>query len=166
MLQYQVLIQTIFQEVPTTSITRQVKMSILYDSNGNVFTGGIDILQGNTITDPRSVSVNLGALNAETVTQIYACAAATVDIRGTWVGTISFQASVDGTNYIAIPAQNILTEVLNQLSFSRFSGEIVQQSQFQEREILLDAGRISKKIADETAEKQFALFVEKQKKIE
>lgn len=87
-------------------------MSILYDSNGNVFTGGIDILQGNTITDPRSVSVNLGALNAETVTQIYACAAATVDIRGTWVGTISFQASVDGTNYIAIPAQNILTEVL------------------------------------------------------
>lgn len=35
-----------------------------------------------------------------------------------------------------------------------------------EREILLDAGRISKKIADETAEKQFALFVEKQKKIE
>jgi hypothetical protein len=35
-----------------------------------------------------------------------------------------------------------------------------------EREILLDAGRISKKLADEMAEKQFNIYTAKQKKLE
>ncbi len=87
-------------------------MPINYDARGNEFIGALDLIQGNTFIDARAASVNLGALNAETVTEINGCAAATVDIRGTFVGTISFQASVDGTNYIAVPGQNFLTEVL------------------------------------------------------
>jgi hypothetical protein len=87
-------------------------MTILYDARGNEFNGTLDLIQGNTFTDARAASVNLGALNAETVTQLNGNAAATIDIRGTFVGTISFQGSIDGTNYIALPVINLLTETM------------------------------------------------------
>lgn len=84
-------------------------MSVLYDARGNEILA--DILQGNVVTDVRAKSVNLSALNAETITQLNGQATLSVDIRGTFVATISFRATIDGTNYFAVPAINVLTGV-------------------------------------------------------
>ncbi len=46
-----------------------------------------------------SATGSLGALNAATALNLNGDAGFAVDIRGTWVGTITFQGTVDGTNW-------------------------------------------------------------------
>jgi len=33
-------------------------------------------------------------------------------ITGTWVGTLTFELSIDGTNFVAVQAQNVTTAVI------------------------------------------------------
>jgi hypothetical protein len=87
-------------------------MAILYDARGNEYVGSIDHINGVTITDARAATVNLGSLNAETLTYLNGDGTVSVQITGTWVGTISFDATIDGTNYFAIPLINQATETM------------------------------------------------------
>lgn len=84
-------------------------MAIIYDARGNEYSGQLDHITNTTITDGRVVSANLGALNAEAVVDLNGHATAMLDLRGTFVGTAVFEATVDGTNYIALPAYNLVT---------------------------------------------------------
>ena len=79
-------------------------MSIILDARGNPFVGSIDSITGETITDARTITATLGALNAESVMDLNGKAVVVVDARTaaavlTWVA----EATIDGTNYFAVP---------------------------------------------------------------
>lgn len=80
-------------------------MSILYDARGNEFTGHIDHITGQTLTDARPISATLTALNAESILDLNGHAVCFVDAR-TAAGSLSlvFEGTIDGTNYVALPA--------------------------------------------------------------
>lgn len=62
-------------------------------------------------TDVR-VSGSIAALNGEIALSLNGETTATVDMRtSAFTGTITFQGTIDGTNYITIPAYNPLTEL-------------------------------------------------------
>lgn len=74
-------------------------MSILYRT--------VDTTPGSLEEWPRtdfSASGNLTAVNGEVLLRCDGCSAVAVDIRGTYVGTITFEATIDGTNYFVLPA--------------------------------------------------------------
>jgi hypothetical protein len=80
-------------------------MAILYDARGNELKAGFpDGTTGETITDGRTISATLGALNAETVIDLNGAAVVTYDVR-TAAGSLTFlfEGTIDGTNYIAMP---------------------------------------------------------------
>ena len=84
--------------------------SLILDARGNPFQGAIDSITGETITDVRAPSVVLGALNSETLIDIQGKSVVMVDARSAaFNGTIVFEGTIDGTNYLPIPAINILT---------------------------------------------------------
>jgi len=88
-------------------------MAVLYDVRGNEIGSPIDILQGNAVTDARAVSVSLAALNAETVMQLNGQATVMFDVRtAAAVLTFTFEASVDGTNYLAVPAVSLASQAM------------------------------------------------------
>ncbi len=105
---------------------------ILYDARGNPFQGSLDAVTNEAITDARPITVNLAAVNAEVIVDLNGKATAVVDIRGTFSATAVFEATVDGTNYFALGAQNLLTQavlsavtaagayILNVTGFRRF----------------------------------------------
>ena len=84
-------------------------MATLYDAYGNQYLGQLDALTGTTITNPTPPTATLAAVNAEAVVDLNGHATLMVDIRGTFVGTMVFEGTVDGTNYIAIAAYNLVT---------------------------------------------------------
>ena len=85
-------------------------MSVLYDARGNEYLGQLDAIVGNTISDARSQTVTLGALNAEAIVDIAGFAALLVDTRTAAASlTLVFEGTIDGTNYIAVPAFDIAT---------------------------------------------------------
>lgn len=84
---------------------------ILYDARGNEYRGSVDSLNGETLTETRTTFQNLSAINAETVVQLNGHSTCAFDIRGTFSGTVVIEGSVDGTNYVSIPALNTVTEV-------------------------------------------------------
>jgi len=82
----------------------------IVDARGNPFQGSIDSITGEVLTDARPISVNLGALNAETLIDIQGKAVVMVDVRsGAFTGTIVFEGTVDGVNYVNVPTININT---------------------------------------------------------
>lgn len=84
--------------------------SLILDARGNPFQGSIDSITGETLTDARSATASLGALNAESLIDIQGKAVVAVDVRsGAFSGTIVFEGTIDGTNYVAMPAINLLT---------------------------------------------------------
>lgn len=86
-------------------------MAIILDSRGNEFLGSLDQITGQTITDARAATASLGALNAETLMDLNGKATVTVDLRSAaFTGTVVFEGTLDGTNYIALPALNIATQ--------------------------------------------------------
>jgi len=89
-------------------------MSILYTEQGNPFLGSVDTITGITSTDARTATASLGALNAESVMDLNGMAVATFDLR-TAAGamTLSFEGTVDGTNYFSVPAINQSTQVIS-----------------------------------------------------
>lgn len=88
-------------------------MSVLYDEFGNKYQGQIDQIGGQLITDNRTITATLGALNAEVVMDLHGKAVAAYNLR-TAAGnlTLVFEGSTDGTNYdlTPLPAINVLTE--------------------------------------------------------
>lgn len=81
-------------------------MAILYDARGNPINVGFpDGVTGETITDGRTITATLGALNAETLIDLNGAAVVNYDIRSAAGNlTVSFEATIDGTNYFAVPA--------------------------------------------------------------
>jgi hypothetical protein len=63
----------------------------LVDASANAF-----------LTDVVAQAQNVGALNATVVSQLRGQSTVTVQITGTWVGTLSFQVTTDGTNWTAM----------------------------------------------------------------
>lgn len=82
-------------------------MSILFDPRGNEFFGQLDSITGQTVTDARNPTATLAALNAESVVDLNGHATLMVDVRGTFVGTLVFEGTIDGSNYFALPAYSI-----------------------------------------------------------
>jgi len=88
-------------------------MSVQYDARANEWQGQLDQIGGGTVTDARVASATLGALNAELLMDLNGKAVAVFDIRSAAVNAIfSFEATVDGTNYFAVPAINQATEAV------------------------------------------------------
>lgn len=81
-------------------------MAQILDARGNEFLGSLDQIGGGTVTDARTASATLGALNAELVMDINGKAVAVFEIRATAnSATYVFEGSVDGTNYYTLPAR-------------------------------------------------------------
>lgn len=81
-------------------------MPVLHDSRGNEQAiSPPDAITGQTFTDARAATVNMGALNAETVVDLNGAGSVVVDAR-TAAGALTyvFEGTVDGTNYMALPA--------------------------------------------------------------
>jgi len=79
-------------------------MPQIVDARGNPFQGQIDGITGETITDSRTATATLGALNAESVMDLNGKTIVQFDARTaaavlTWV----VEGTVDGTNYFTIP---------------------------------------------------------------
>lgn len=79
--------------------------SLILDARGNPFQGALDAIGGETITDARVAGATLGALNAELIMDLNGKAVAMFDVRTAAAAlTLVFEGTVDGTNYVAIPA--------------------------------------------------------------
>lgn len=78
-------------------------MAIIYDPRGNEFFGDLDQIGNQPVSDTRPASVAIAGLNGEVVMDLNGHATASIDIRGTFVGTVVYEGSVDGINYVAIP---------------------------------------------------------------
>lgn len=75
---------------------------ILYDNLGNPISR-VQKLGGSTIIDTRTQTQNISALNGEVVMDIEQENGISIDIRGTFVGTMQLQYSINGTDYVAYP---------------------------------------------------------------
>lgn len=76
----------------------------ILDARNNEWTGSLDAITGQTVTDTRTIAVTLGALNAESDTDLNGHASWLVDAR-TAAGNLTFVAegTVDGVNYSTTP---------------------------------------------------------------
>lgn len=74
----------------------------------------LNTLGGESVIDARPNTVNLGLLNAEVLMDIAGEEFSCVDVRGTFVGTMIPYFTVDGTNWIALPIFNRVTESYQQ----------------------------------------------------
>lgn len=81
------------------------------DARNNEFLGSLDQIGGGTVTDARVSSATLNALNSELLMDLNGHAVATFDLRTAAVNaTFVFEATVDGTNYLGLPAFDVATE--------------------------------------------------------
>lgn len=85
-------------------------MAQILDARGNPFYGSIDSITGEVLTDARPITALLGALNAETLIDIQGKSVVMVDVRSAaFTGTIVFEGTIDGTNYVNVPTINVNT---------------------------------------------------------
>jgi hypothetical protein len=95
--------------------------SLILDARGNPFGGQIDTIGGETFADARTAGATLAALNAELVMDLNGKAVALFDVRtAAGVLTLVFEATLDGTNYFALPAfanQQLLAAAIVQEQF-------------------------------------------------
>jgi len=80
--------------------------AILYDARGNeIIVGFPDQVGGQTITDGRTATFTLSALNAEILMDINGAAVAIYDVRTAAANlTLVFEGTLDGVNYFPLPA--------------------------------------------------------------
>jgi len=79
-------------------------MSIQYDARGNEWQGELDQITGLTVTDARTITATLGALNAESVMDLNGKEVALFDVRTAAANmTLVFEGSIDGVNYMGLP---------------------------------------------------------------
>jgi hypothetical protein len=79
-------------------------MSTIVDARGNEFHGHLDQIGGQSITDPRTASATINAVNGEIAMDLNGKATALFEIRGTNAATYVFEVSLDGANYYQVPA--------------------------------------------------------------
>jgi hypothetical protein len=81
-------------------------MGQLYDVRGNELLVGLpDQVNGGVVTDGRTATNVLSALNAEVIMDLNGAAVAYFDVRSAAaVLTYLFEATLDGVNYFAVPA--------------------------------------------------------------
>lgn len=87
-------------------------MAVLYDERNNAWSGALDIITNQTVVDARTATASLAALNAEAVADLNGSCVAIFDLRGTFVATTVFEGTVDGTNYVGLPAINQATQAM------------------------------------------------------
>lgn len=88
-------------------------MPQLFDPRGNEFQGNLDQIGGGAFTDARVSSATLGAANAEIAMDLHGKQTAVFDLRTAAMNaTLVFEATVDGTNYFALPGFNLMTEAM------------------------------------------------------
>jgi len=80
--------------------------AILYDARGNeILVGYPDQVGGGVMTDARPAVFTLSSLNAEIVMDLAGAAAAIFDLRTAAASmTLVFEGTIDGVNYISLPA--------------------------------------------------------------
>jgi len=80
--------------------------AILYDARGNeIISSYPDQVNNGVMTDPRTLTSVLSALNAEVIMDLAGSAVASFDLRSAAGAlTVVFEGTIDGTNYIQIPA--------------------------------------------------------------
>lgn len=84
--------------------------SKLVDARGNEFTGNLDHITGQTITDARPATSSLAALNAESVVDVVGHSTLIVNLQTAAASlTVVFEGTVDGTNYFALSATDAST---------------------------------------------------------
>jgi hypothetical protein len=84
-------------------------MAQLSDERGNEFKGVLDGITNQTMVDGRAATASLSIANATAVVDLNGVSVVAVDVRGTFVGTLVFEATVDGTNFVQLPGINALT---------------------------------------------------------
>lgn len=87
-------------------------MAQLFDARDNEFKGALDGITGQTVTDSRAATASLAAVNAEALVDLNGVSIVAVDVRGTFVGTLVFEGTIDGSNYVQLPGINRLTNVM------------------------------------------------------
>lgn len=81
------------------------------DARGNELIGILDGITGGTITDARTATATLGALNAEAIIDLNGQKAVAVHLftGANATLTVVFEGTIDGTNYFTLPTFNIAT---------------------------------------------------------
>lgn len=81
-------------------------MAILYDARGNEIRVNFpDTVTNETVTDGRTISAVLAAANAEVIMDLNGASVATFYVTTAAANlTYVFEATIDGTNYFAMPA--------------------------------------------------------------
>jgi hypothetical protein len=90
-------------------------MPIIRDLRGNEFFGSVDQVGQGTITDARTGLTGslINAVNAVLEMDLSGQAAATFDIRtGAFNGTLVFEVTVDGVNWLGVPGLALSTEAM------------------------------------------------------
>lgn len=87
-------------------------MAVLFDARGNEFQGSLDQIGGGVVTDARVASAALTAVNSEMAMDLNAKAVATFQIitGGATTGTLVFEGTVDGVNYIGLSGWEMTNE--------------------------------------------------------
>lgn len=82
-------------------------MTMIADARGNEYQGQLDAITNAVIVDPRVATATLGVANAEALVDLNGHATLMVDLRATAASmTVVFEATIDGTNYIALAGYN------------------------------------------------------------
>lgn len=101
-------------------------MTQFLDARGNEFQGQLDQIGGGSVTDARVAGATLSALNGEVAMDLNGKTVAVFEIRaGANSATYVFEASVDGTNYYAVPARPLAGSTIGGAAISE--GMIVSQ---------------------------------------
>lgn len=87
-------------------------MTQITDIRGNEFKGLLDGITNQTMSDIRPATANLAAVNSSCVVDCNGVSVVAVQVTGTFVGTVVFEATVDGSNYVQLPAINPLTNTI------------------------------------------------------
>jgi hypothetical protein len=101
-------------------------MPQIVDARGNEFIGSLDQIGGGTVTDARTSSATLSSLNAELLMDLNGQAVATFDLRAAALSaTLVFEGTLDGTNYIGLPAYTIVATTGQVVPAETFVASIV-----------------------------------------
>jgi hypothetical protein len=86
-------------------------MAVQYDARGNEFFGQLDAITGQVLTDARTSTASLAAVNAEGVSDLngHSCVAVHLQAGAVVTATFVFEGTLDGTNYFALPAVDVAT---------------------------------------------------------
>ena len=105
--------------------------TIIKDDQGNIITP-LDAIGGQELTDTRQSVYILGALNAQVVLPCQNTNSIAVDVRGTFVGTLVVEYSINGVDYINTAIFNPLTELFvpGITSIGQFVGHLPSGTKF------------------------------------